>query len=105
MEFEAQPGWLILIANQISMSEDARRKQYHVHLLCDAGLMLPVNSSAFRMTSQGHDYLDAIRNDNIWTKTKAGAASVGGVTLGIMKDIAIGYLKQQVTEKLGIQLS
>ena len=29
---------------------------------------------------------------------------MGGVTLGIMKDIAVGYLKKEASERLGITL-
>ena len=54
------------------------------------------------MTNQGHDYLEAIRSDTVWNKTKQGAAEVGGMTLGMMKDLAIAYFKQEVAGKLGI---
>ena len=64
-----------------------------------------VQRSSMRMTSQGHDMLDAIRSDTIWNKAKDGAASVGGVTLGILKDLALGYLKKEASERLGIALS
>lgn len=56
------------------------------------------------MTNQGHDYLAAIRSDTMWNKTKEGAAAIGGVTIGMMKDIAIGYVKQEAKEKLGLDL-
>jgi hypothetical protein len=56
------------------------------------------------MTNCGHDYLDAIRSDTVWAKTRSGAASVGGVTLGIMRDMAVAYLKREVSEKLGLSL-
>ena len=66
--------------------------------------MTRVSDSGYRMTNAGHDYLDAIRSDTIWKKTKDGAAELGGVTLGMMRDIAIGYLKQEAATKLGISL-
>ncbi|SOC17033.1 uncharacterized protein DUF2513 [Rhodobacter sp. JA431] len=56
------------------------------------------------VASAGHDYLDAIRDEGIWQKTKEGAAKMGGVTLGIMKDIAVVYMKEAAAEKLGITL-
>ena len=103
-EFEAQPDWLVVIRNAIGMSPEDRKRQYHVLLASDAGLMTPVKQSTYRLTAAGHDFLDAIRDDGIWKKTKDGAAQVGGVTLGIMKDIAVAYVKQATAEKLGITL-
>lgn len=86
----------------LSMSLEDSKLQYQAQLSCDAGLMVEINDGVFRMTSQGHDYLDAIRDDGIWRKTKDGAATVGGVTLGMMKEIAIALMKQKLSEKLGI---
>ena len=49
--------------------------------------MTQISNSGFRMTNQGHDYLDAIRSDTIWAKTKTGAAELGGTTLGMMMQL------------------
>jgi RIO-like serine/threonine protein kinase len=104
IETEEQTDWLVLISQVISPSKDQRERGYHVQLLCDAGLMTQVSASGFRMTNQGHDYLEAIRSDTIWNKTKQGAAEVGGMTLGMMKDVAVALLKQKASEMLGINL-
>jgi hypothetical protein len=101
LDAESQEDYLILVAR--TMSSD-RQYEHHIDLLCDAGFLAAVTRNAFRITNSGHDYIAAIRDDNLWQKTKDGAASVGGVTLGIMKEMAVSYLKQQVSEKLGIVL-
>ena len=82
--------------------EDLKRHM-HVKWLTDAGLFLEVSRDVFRITNQGHDYLAAICNEGIWRKTKDVAASVGGVTLGILKDIAVTYVKE-VSQRLGIPI-
>jgi len=56
------------------------------------------------MTNHGHDYLAVIRSDSAWGQTKKGAAKIGGVSLTIMKDIALAYVKQEASKKLGIEL-
>ena len=53
---------------------------YHVELLVDAGLVEggmsetlgrgPKDFFARRLTWSGHEFLDAIRSDNVWNKTK-----------------------------------
>ncbi len=104
IEFEAHEGWFILVSHTSDMSPDDHKEFYHVHLLCDAGLMTPISKSGYRMTNDGHDYLATIRDEGIWKKTKEGAAKIGGATLDIMKDIALAYVKKEAAEKLGITL-
>ena len=102
IDTEAQNDWLIFVSRAMNQSQQDREFGYHVELLSDAGLMTKVPDSGYRMTNQGHDYLEAIRSDTVWNKTKQGAAQVGGMTLGMMKDLAIAYFKQEVAGKLGI---
>jgi len=100
---ESNEPYLMALMTMNPDPEDLKR-HVHAELLCDAGFFEAVNDGVYRITNQGHDYAQVIRNDDIWKKTKDGAAEVGGVTLGIMKDIAVAYVKQQATEKLGIPL-
>lgn len=104
-DFEGEADFLILDRNLLSMPEEDRRWQYHLYLLHDQGFVTKISNSGYRMTSQGHDFLEAIRNDNVWEKTKSGAKQVGGATLGMMRDLAVAYLKQEAAAKLGISLS
>lgn len=104
LELEASPETSVLSALAIGSDEEEEKHHYHLQLLCDAGLMTEVQPGVFRMTNQGHDFIAAIRSDTIWSKTKAGAGELGGVTLSILKDIAISYLKQEAKRTLGIDL-
>lgn len=48
-----------------------------------------------RITSAGHDFLDSIRNDTVWSKTKARLSAVGGATaIGVIKSLAIEVSKE-----------
>ncbi len=68
------------------------------------GFLSSENAGVRRLTNAGHEYIEAIRSDTVWTKTKEATAAVGGMTLGMMRDVAIAYLKQEVSEKLGVKL-
>ena len=104
LEIENQDIPFISVFEGCSPSKEERKKNYHIKLLCDAGLMTFQGGSAYRLTNQGHDYVEVIKNDNIWKRTKEGAAQIGGATLDMLKNIAIAYLKQEAAEKLGIKL-
>jgi len=97
------------------------KKNYHYILLQDADFVVElddkfdppstleesnvVSVGKFRITNAGHDYLDAIRDDNIWEKTKTAVSEAGGnVTLEVIKLLAVGFAKQQLEKQTGIKL-
>ena len=103
-EAEASKQPYLLAVMTLSPLDAELKRHMHATWLCDAGFFQEVNKGVFRITNQGHDYLAAIRDDGIWKKTKDAAATAGGVGLGIMKDIAVGYVKQELSTRLGIAL-
>jgi hypothetical protein len=103
-EAEASLEPYLIAVQHLSMSSEQQKRHQHAELLCDAGFFTAVNSGVYRITNQGHDYLAAVRSDTIWEKTKGAARELGGVTLGIMKDMAVAYLKQEAKEKFGFDL-
>ena len=77
---------------------------FHLELLLDAGSIVAKPLKALgqrytdfyiqRLTNSGCDYLDSVRDNNIWNKTKDKLLSVGGsATLDIVKTVAIGITK------------
>ena len=56
---------------------------YHLDLLREAGLIespgsQPMDGVTFRRLSwAGHDFLDSVRNPEVWRKTKKGAEAAG----------------------------
>lgn len=49
-----------------------------------------------RITNKGHDFIDALRNDNIWNKVKEKATSVGGFTISAVYELGKEYIKQEL---------
>jgi DNA-binding transcriptional ArsR family regulator len=83
---------------------------YHLDLLSEAGLIdspgsQPMGGVTFaRLSWAGHDFLDSVREEETWTKTKSGLRAIGGYSFDIVKDLATGYIKAKAAEKLGISL-
>jgi hypothetical protein len=104
-KFEENDDWVFVLREYLNMPLDERRFQYHVMLAADAGLVAPVGKSTYRLTNVGHDYLDAIRDDGIWERTKRQVAETGGnATLDILKQLAIGALKKKISDHTGVDL-
>lgn len=83
---------------------------YHFELAAEAGLV-EMGGSAFmgklvfkRLTWAGHDFVDAVRDNDIWNRTRKGALAAGGVSFDLVKDLAKGLIRKKVEELTGIDL-
>ncbi len=82
--------------------------EHHLNLLFDAGLLIaePVKTDTGRviyiypqmLSWAGHEFLDNIRDPEIWKQTKSGAAKAGGWSLKVIASIAEGILKARVDQ-------
>ena len=77
---------------------------YHVYLLADAGLAKGIDATTLgctspnwrilHLTSTGHDFADAARDEGTWRKaTGLVKDKAGGVTLDVMKQVLISVIK------------
>ena len=78
---------------------------YHQQLLNDAGYIVAnidhyiggdYDIYAKRLTNDGHEFLDAARNETNWNKVKDILGKSGGFVLEIAKDLLITYSKNQL---------
>jgi hypothetical protein len=89
------------------------RLAYHVEMLIEeAGFVRGVDASSMdgadwlnlRLTWRGHEFLDTIRDPDIWRRTKQGAEKVGNWSLDFLVDAAKAYAKAKAKELLGLDL-
>lgn len=87
---------------------------YHVELMCNHDLVDGVvhrtgsgrvgGGFVRALTWDGCDYLDAIRDDGVWAKTKKLVReAVGSTTMAVIKDAACMVATQAIRARLGIQ--
>lgn len=78
---------------------------YHIMLAMDGGLLIGKNLStksgveygAKSLTYKGHDFLDKIRNDGIWNKTKSFMSKNAiPMTIEFITTIATGFVKNKI---------
>lgn len=108
LEAKASDETCIIALLTLNASSEDKKRYVHAQWLTDAGFFAPAGGKGtYRITNQGHDYLAAIRDDGVWAKTKAAAAKVGGgaggVALGLMKEIATGYVREEL-KRLGVPI-
>lgn len=101
-------GWITLELPERSKEE----MSYHVMLLDEAGLIEGQDLSTkgdfewqpTRLTYKGHEFLETIRDGEVWNRTKAGAEKAGNAGIGFLLELSKAYGKQVITERLGIAL-
>lgn len=106
--YEEPQGWMTLVIDGRSSNEVS----YHVMLLDEAGLLSGISLGGIghfewqpkRLTYRGHEFLDAVRDGEVWRRTKEGAEKVGGAGLGMLVELGKAYGKQIFKERLGIEL-
>ncbi|ARQ13149.1 hypothetical protein NXC12_PD00037 (plasmid) [Rhizobium etli] len=84
---------------------------YHLRLIQQAGF---VTSSNFKPMSggitfsgfswEGHDFLDSVRDPEIWQKTEGALKQAGGFSLDLAKALAKGFIKKKIEQHTGVEL-
>jgi Hypothetical protein (DUF2513) len=98
---------------EISIPEvDNKILHEHLFLIFKSGLIegndgTTMSSREFlpkRLTWTGHDFLDSVRDPEIWQKTKDGAKAAGGFTIELLADLAKGLIKTQIKKITGVEV-
>jgi hypothetical protein len=94
--------------------EDVRKLQYHLTMLVnEAGLVTGIEAHSLsgenwlqlNLTWAGHEFLDTVRDPDIWQRTKQGAKAAGNFSIPFIIELGKAYAKHVAKEKLGLDLS
>lgn len=96
-------------ASQFDMNDDDWNDiAHHMRLLHDAEFIITRPEKPWQffvsLSWKGQDFLDSIRDDEVWKKTKDAASKVGGFTFQLLGDIATGFAKTKLKEHTGIDI-
>jgi hypothetical protein len=95
-----------LIADGENIDEIA----YAMRMMEDAGFLdLVLNQPAMGvgvrgLSWSGHDFLDSVRDPQIWQETKEVAGKAGGFTVDLLVELAKGLIKTQIKKHTGVEL-
>lgn len=90
--------------------EQAEQLEYHLNLLVDGGLITihaKLSGAVWQIgqiTWAGHDFLDTIRDPEIWREAKAGVKQAGGFSLELLKALGKGLIKKKIEQHTGVEL-
>lgn len=86
---------------------------YQVGLLRQAGLLESIDGRSddapFEwhpqcLTMAGHQYREAIRDPEIWRKTKEGASMAGSFSIELLGKLANGFIRTQIKKHTGFDI-
>ena len=109
VEAHAEPeGLIVLYINNPS----AEMISYHVRWLDEAGLLDALDIGGMncfkwqptRLTYEGHEFVNIIRDDEVWELIKTGAEKVSSTSLSLMLELGKIYGKQVLKVRIGIEL-
>lgn len=108
LEGNLQPGKEINAAdlpfyNQ-NDDEDYQVMSEHIKLIIENGyievIKTPIRGFSLfhitRITTQGHDFLDALRNEKVWNQVKEKTILASGFTLSLLVDLGKEYVKNEL---------
>lgn len=79
--------------------------EYHLSILADSEFVAAVYSNSghishYRLTWQGHEFIDAVRDDTIWRKVTEALQKLGGHTYPMLLNFAERLLLARADEIL-----
>jgi hypothetical protein len=86
----------------VSADHPLEEVNYHLELLIEAGYLKGQSRAGFgvpvisKMTWEGHEFLDNIRDNDIWHKTKKRIEGLPGVALKVVASIAEAEIKKRL---------
>ncbi len=98
LEMEDSESNVVVLRNYIGMRGEHLKRWHHFELLCDAGLVRRVSDSGFRLTADGHDFAEAVRDPGRWRKMQEWMSTTGASwTMDGLKLLALELLRQSLT--------
>lgn len=103
LEADDQPFFMTMDTPAIGGTENGRQTVEYILMLHSAGFLERSQQSTYRISWAGHEFLDTIRDPEIWQKTKAGASKVGSWSVKLLGELAIGFARAKAKE-LGLPI-
>lgn len=106
LNIEAHPDWVV---PNVTAKTDYTSLMGHVKILQDAGYLAAEKTRAgglrgYRLTWEGHEFVDKVRDPEIWRKTKSSAEKLGSWTVKLLGEMAAGFLRQKAAD-LGLPIA
>lgn len=87
----------------LGQTDDGAEAIEYIVMLRSAGFLDMSQPGVYRISWSGHEFLDSVRDPEIWQKTKDGANKVGSWSMKLLGELAVGFARAKA-EQLGLPL-
>lgn len=94
---EAQDEWMFTYHHLPEMP-DMNGSIAYAQMLLSGGLLESSQQGVVRISWEGYEFIEKIRDPEVWRKTKEGAASVGSWSVKLLGDVAAGFIRAKAIE-------
>lgn len=103
LALEANDGPFMMTMDTPALGDTGNGQEAVEYLLMlhSAGFLESSQRSVYRISWAGHEFLDSVRDPEIWRKTKEGASKVGSWSMKLLGDLAIGFARAKA-QQLGL---
>ena len=98
LEAKNEPLLMTYDVPALGGTESGQETVEYLLMLHSAGFLEKSQHNSFRLTWAGHDFLDTVRDPEIWRQTKDGAKKVGSWSVKFLSELAIGFAKAKAIE-------
>jgi len=103
LEAKDAPYFMALDVECLGGIENPQEMVEYIKLLTSGGLLEMSQRSVYRISWDGHEFLDNVRDPEIWKMTKDGATKVGSWSLKLLGEMATGFIRAKAAE-LGLPI-
>ena len=101
LEANDGPFMMTMDTPALGGTDDGRETVEYILMLYSAGFLDSSQRSAYRISWAGHEFLDSVRDPEIWQKTKEGVGKLGSWSMKLLGDLAIGFARAKA-QQLGL---
>lgn len=103
LALEAHNGPLMVTMKTPTLgdTDDGQETIEYILMLHSAGFLESSQRSVYRITWAGHEFLDSVRDPEIWKKAKEGASKIGSWSMKLLGELAIGFARAKA-HQLGL---
>lgn len=98
LEERDSPYLLMINPDLLGGIVNAAEMVEYILLLKSGDLLEERSRNTYRLSWKGHEFIDSIRDPEIWRQTKEGATKLGSWSVKLLGEMASGYIRLKATQ-------
>ena len=84
------------------VTRGAARREFNDQIDLDIDYVVSIRP--WSLTWAGHEYLDIVRDPEIWVRVKKSAGDIGSFSIETLRSLAMGFIKTKIKAHTGVEV-